>query len=109
MIQMLNYVSVLSRTELLLIVCLQEFIIHRYNMETRRNGYCCHIGTDGILYARKDFNVTKREPPVWLAFIGIFFSPRVMKTALKIGLAACLINRFDRFGFLIAFLCFPLY
>jgi hypothetical protein len=71
--------------------------------------WSCHIGADGILYACKGFNIAKREPPVWLTFIGIFFSPRVMRTALKIGLAACLINRFDRFGFLIAFLCFPLY
>lgn len=78
-------------------------------MENPTSGYSCYIGTDSTIHTCKDTNVTKREPPVWLTFIGIFFSPRVMTAALKFGLAACLMNRFERLGFVIMLLCLALY
>jgi hypothetical protein len=109
MIQRLNYISIPSTTERLLILCLQVFITCKYKMETTSSGYSCYIGAHGSIYTHKDTNVTKREPPVWLTFIGIFFSPRVMTAALKFGLAACLMNRFERLGFIIMLLCFALY
>jgi hypothetical protein len=78
-------------------------------MDTSSSGYSCYIGKEDSIYTCKDTNVTKREPPVWLTFIGIFFSPRVMTAALKLGLAACLMNRFERLGFVIMLLCLALY
>ncbi|PSN34269.1 hypothetical protein C0J52_18769 [Blattella germanica] len=68
------------------------------SMETSTGVYNCYVGTDGNIYANQKSNIIKREPPVWLSFIGIFFSPRVMSAALKFGLAACLMNRFERLG-----------
>ena len=55
-------------------------------METRSSGHSCCIGAGGILYVCKDIAVTKREPPVWFTFIGIFFRRQVMMAALRIGL-----------------------
>jgi len=86
-----------------LVFCLQGFIICRYKMETRSSGYSCCVSAGGILYACNDISVTKREPPVWLTFIGIFFRRRVMMAALRIGLAAYLINRYEHFGLMCCF------
>lgn len=48
----------------------------------------------------------KKEIAPWLKFIIIFWSPRVMRTALKFGIAALIMNRYERLGFAIMMLCF---
>ena len=68
-----------------------------------------YIGTNGNICTYKQDISTKREPPVWLSFIRIFFSPRVMSVAVKFGLAACLMNRFERLGFVIMMICLAFY
>lgn len=51
---------------------------------------------------------TERECAVWLRFIIIFWSPRVLKTALKFGTAAFIMNRYERLGFAVLMLCFAI-
>jgi hypothetical protein len=81
-------------------------------METNCSSHSCCIGAGGILYACKDIAVAKREPPVWLTFIAIFFRRRAMMAALRIGLATYLISRYKHFGRMccygVAVLCFIL-
>lgn len=52
------------------------------------------------------YNGEKRDIAPWLRFIIIFWSPRVMRTALKFGVAALIMNRYERLGFAIMMLCF---
>lgn len=51
-------------------------------------------------------NVQRKDVAPWLRFIIIFWSPRVMRTALKFGIAALIMNRYERLGFAIMMLCF---
>lgn len=43
---------------------------------------------------------------VWLRFIVLFWNPRVLKAAVKFGLAAMIMNKYERLGFAIMLLCF---
>lgn len=53
-------------------------------------------------------NVSSKNCAVWLRFIVLFWSPRVMRAALKFGLAAMIMNKYERLGFAIMILCFAL-
>lgn len=50
--------------------------------------------------------IIRRQPIAWLRFIVIFWSPRVLKAAVKFGLAAMIMNKYERIGFAIMMLCF---
>lgn len=50
----------------------------------------------------------EKQCAAWLRFIVIFWSPRVLKTALKFGTAAFIMNRYERLGFAVLMLCFAL-
>lgn len=44
----------------------------------------------------------------WLKFITLFWNRRVLWAAIKFGLAALIMNRYERFGFAILIICFAL-
>lgn len=43
--------------------------------------------------------------PLWLRLITIFWNPKVLKTALKFGIVATIMNRYERIGFVLLMLC----
>lgn len=42
----------------------------------------------------------------WLRLIIMFWNARVLKTALRFGVAAVVMNQYDRIGFALMLLCF---
>lgn len=42
----------------------------------------------------------------WLRLITMFWNTRVMKTALRFGIAAAVMNQYERLGLIVLILCF---
>jgi len=42
-----------------------------------------------------------KQRPVFLSFINLFFSSRVMSVALRLALAACFMTKHERIGFML--------
>lgn len=53
-----------------------------------------------------------QEPPkvcsTWLRLIMMFWNTRVMVTAVRFGVAAVIMNQYERLGFAVLLLCFAL-
>lgn len=63
---------------------------------------------DGLHVNAGKVQTLEREGVFWLRFITIFWNARVLKTAVKFGLAALIMNRYERIGFAILMLCIAL-
>nr|CAH7742281.1 unnamed protein product [Callosobruchus chinensis] len=57
-------------------------------------------------------NVVKEETPkpckTWLRLIVMFWNARVLKTAFRFGVAAIIMNQYERLGFAALLLCFAI-
>lgn len=49
---------------------------------------------------------TLRPHPTWLRLIMMFWNTRVMKTAFRFGVAAVVMNQYERLGLIVLILCF---
>lgn len=53
-------------------------------------------------------SILRRECNIWLKFITIFWSTRILKAAVKFSLVALIMNRYERLGFALLMLCVAL-
>lgn len=51
-------------------------------------------------------NVVLKPSSTWLRLIMMFWNARVMKTALRFGVAAVVMNQYERLGLIVLILCF---
>ncbi|RZC32776.1 hypothetical protein BDFB_007553 [Asbolus verrucosus] len=53
-------------------------------------------------------NTTPKPSSTWLRLIMMFWNPRVMKAAFRFGVAAVIMNQYERLGFALLLLCFTI-
>lgn len=57
---------------------------------------------------RPNINVTPKVCSTWLRLIMMFWNVKVMKAAFRFGVAAIIMNQYERLGFAVLLLCFAL-
>ncbi|KAF5305369.1 hypothetical protein FQA39_LY09198 [Lamprigera yunnana] len=92
------------------------------------NMHTVYIDENGAIRIKLNINIVNRPRPqkaetltenrtksllrtechVWLKFISIFWSTRILKAAIKFSLVALIMNRYERLGFALLMLCVAL-
>lgn len=66
------------------------------------------LGKNDSSLGRANVNMTPKVCSTWLRLIMMFWNVKVMKAAFRFGVAAIIMNQYERLGFAVLLLCFAL-
>lgn len=77
---------------------------HKFLNQSRVQETAPNIATEFPLSS----DAVPKASSTWLRLIIMFWNPRVMKAAVRFGVAALVMNQYERLGFAVFLLCFAL-